>query len=97
VEAYLEKLDRLLILSVFPGFGGQKFMPEVLEKVKQAAALRRSRAYSFRLEMDGGIGPLTLAACQAAGADTFVIGSAIFKARSYAEVVKTCQEILTKQ
>jgi ribulose-phosphate 3-epimerase len=79
IERVLPHLDRLtmvLVMSVVPGFGGQKFMPEVLPK------LERLRATGFRgdLEIDGGIGPATIAAAAAAGANVFVAGSAVFGA-----------------
>jgi ribulose-phosphate 3-epimerase len=79
VERVLPFLDRValvLVMSVFPGFGGQRFMPEVLPK------LERLRAAGFRgdLEIDGGIGPATIAAAARAGANVFVAGSAIFGA-----------------
>ncbi len=98
IEPYLGQIDRLLIMSVFPGFGGQKFMPEVLEKVRAIAHIRAQKHYSFRIEMDGGISPLTLKACQDAGADTFVMGSAIFNPdnkNNYQEIISKCREILT--
>lgn len=94
VEPYLGLMDRLLVMSVFPGFGGQKFIPEVLEKVRQAHAIREEKNYAFRIEMDGGIGPSTLEVCQQAGADTFVMGSAIFKAESYEKVIQDCRKTL---
>jgi ribulose-phosphate 3-epimerase len=79
VERVLPHLDRLamvLVMSVFPGFGGQKFMPEVLPK------LERLRAGGFRgdLEIDGGIGPSTVAAAARAGANVLVAGSSVFGA-----------------
>jgi ribulose-phosphate 3-epimerase len=94
VEPYLGEIDRLLVMSVFPGFGGQKFIPDVLEKTKLAAKIRQEKNYSFRLEMDGGVSPLTLKSCQEAGADTFVMGSAIFKAEDYQKVIQECRELL---
>ena len=74
VLPYLDRLAMVLVMSVVPGFGGQKFMPEVLPK------LERLRATGFRgdLEIDGGIGPATIAAAAAASANVFVAGSAVF-------------------
>jgi ribulose-phosphate 3-epimerase len=71
----LDLVDAVLIMSVVPGFGGQKFMPEVLDKVRQVKARLRT---DQRLEIDGGIHNDTIAQAHAAGVDWFVIGSAIF-------------------
>ena len=76
VLPWLDRLSMVLVMSVVPGFGGQKFKPEVLPK------LERLRASGFRgdLEIDGGIGPSTIGAAAAAGANVFVAGSAVFGA-----------------
>jgi ribulose-phosphate 3-epimerase len=74
---FLGQLDLVLVMSVFAGFGGQRFMPEVLAKVR---ALREEHGFTGLIEMDGGIGPDTIAACAAAGTDVFVAGTAIFGA-----------------
>ena len=73
---WLEQLDLVLVMSVFAGFGGQKFMPEVLPKV---AELRRL-GFRGEVSMDGGIGPNTIAAAAAAGTNAFVAGTAVFGA-----------------
>lgn len=73
----LDEVDLVLVMSVFPGFGGQKFMPEVLPKVRAL----RSRGYERDIEMDGGIHAGTLPACAEAGTNVFVAGSAIFGAQ----------------
>jgi ribulose-phosphate 3-epimerase len=72
----LDAVDLVLVMSVFPGFGGQKFMPEVLPKVKTL----RQRGYAGHVEMDGGLNAETLPRCAAAGADVLVSGSALFGA-----------------
>jgi len=77
VTPWLDRLSMVLVMSVFPGFGGQKFMPEVLPKL---AALRRA-GFRGDLEIDGGIGPATIAAAAQAGANVFVAGSAVFGAQ----------------
>jgi ribulose-phosphate 3-epimerase len=77
LEPFLGELDLVLVMSVFAGFGGQRFMPEVLAKVR---ALREAYGYGGLIEMDGGIGPDTIGACAAAGTDVFVAGTAIFGA-----------------
>lgn len=80
VEPYLGEVDLVLAMTVFPGFGGQAFMPEVLPKIEKLAAWRRARGLTYRIEVDGGVDLKTGALCRAAGADTFVAGSAFFKA-----------------
>jgi len=74
----LEYVDLVLIMSVEPGFGGQKFMPEMLEKARKVKPRLRA---GQKLEIDGGIGPATIRQARAAGIDWFVVGSAIFDAR----------------
>jgi ribulose-phosphate 3-epimerase len=76
IEPWLEFVDLVLVMSVFPGFGGQKFMPEVLDKTRQL----RAGGYRGYVEMDGGLNATTLPQCAAAGADALVAGSAIFGA-----------------
>jgi ribulose-phosphate 3-epimerase len=87
LENYLEELDMVLIMSVNAGFGGQKFMPEVLSKVKYARKLIDRSGRDIRLEIDGGISVDTIGVAAAAGADTFVAGSAIFKSINYAQII----------
>ena len=83
----MEKLDMLLLMSVNPTFGDQKFIPSTLEKLKQARALIDQSGFDIRLEVDGGVGVSNIADIAAAGADTFVAGSAIFSQPNYAEVI----------
>jgi ribulose-phosphate 3-epimerase len=80
VMPYLEQADLVLCMTVFPGFGGQSFMPSVLDSVRAVDAERRRRGLGFRLEVDGGINPETAARCREAGADTFVTGTAFYRA-----------------
>ncbi len=77
-EPWLGRIDLLLVMSVHPGFGGQEFMPEVIPKVARAAELARRHDLDLTIEVDGGIDVHTVARMAAAGADTFVAGSAIF-------------------
>ncbi len=77
---YLESVDLALCMTVFPGFGGQSFMPSVLDSIRFIAAERAKRGANFRLEVDGGINVETGRLCREAGADTFVAGTAFFKA-----------------
>ena len=78
VAPYLHQIDLLLIMTVEPGFGGQSFMPEMLEKVAAAAKVRREHRLNFRIEVDGGINAETTPDCIACGADTLVAGTSVF-------------------
>ena len=80
VLPYLGDVDLVLCMTVFPGFGGQAFMPSALDSIRFVAAERARRGADFRLEVDGGINVETGRLCRAAGADTFVAGTAFFKA-----------------
>ncbi|MEI7650559.1 MAG: ribulose-phosphate 3-epimerase [Verrucomicrobiota bacterium] len=77
---YLDSVDLALCMTVFPGFGGQAFIPSALKSIQFLADERTRRGASFRLEVDGGINLDTGRQCRAAGADTFVAGTAFFKA-----------------
>lgn len=90
----MDKMDMLLLMSVNPGFGGQKFIPSTLEKLKQARQLIDNSGYDIRLQVDGGVGVDNIAEIAAAGADTFVAGSAIFSHTNYADVIKKMREQL---
>lgn len=84
---FLEQIDLLLIMTVNPGFGGQKFIPETVAKIEAAAALRESFGLSFRIEVDGGIDSWTAPICIAAGADTLVAGTSVFGQPDYAAAI----------
>ena len=90
----MDKMDMLLLMSVNPGFGGQKFIPSTLDKLQQARELIDGSGYDIRLEVDGGVGVNNIAEVAAAGADTFVAGSAIFNQPDYAEVINKMREQL---
>lgn len=83
----MDKVDMILLMSVNPGFGGQKFIPSTLAKLREARALIDASGLAIRLEVDGGVGVSNIKEIAAAGADTFVAGSAIFKAPDYATVI----------
>ncbi|MDH3379213.1 MAG: ribulose-phosphate 3-epimerase [Gammaproteobacteria bacterium] len=83
----LDKVDLVLLMSVNPGFGGQQFIPYVLDKVKEARAMIDAEHRDIRLEVDGGVKIDNIAAIAAAGADTFVAGSAIFGTDDYADTI----------
>lgn len=78
VEDVVSDMDLLLIMTVNPGFGGQSYLPGSTDKIRRARALIEARRAPVLLEVDGGIGPDTIAMARAAGADTFVAGNAIF-------------------
>ena len=82
-----DKVDMVLLMSVNPGFGGQKFIPRTLDKLREARALLDQLGSDARLEVDGGIKTGNIGQAAAAGADTFVAGSAIFSAPDYARVI----------
>jgi ribulose-phosphate 3-epimerase len=78
LEEVLDLVDFVLVMSVNPGFGGQKFIPGSLEKIRQLAALRQARRLDFRIEVDGGIALDTVGAVVQAGAEVLVAGNAVF-------------------
>jgi len=84
----IDKIDLVLLMSVNPGFGGQKFIPSALTKLKQARKIIDESELEIRLEVDGGVKPDNAADIIAAGADTLVAGSAIFGSNDYAAVIK---------
>ena len=83
----MDRLDMLLLMSVNPGFGGQKFIPATLCKLREARKLIDDSGLDIRLEIDGGVTRDNIGEIAAAGADTFVAGSAIFNAGDYAEAI----------
>ena len=86
-EYVMDRLDLLLMMSVNPGFGGQKFIPRTLDKLRAAREIIDASGLPIRLEVDGGVSTANIGEIARAGADTFVAGSAIFGADSYAEVI----------
>src|SRR3954465_2031944 len=88
----LEKLDLVLIMSVNPGFGGQKFIPSALRKLREARERIDASGRNVRLEIDGGVKVDNIKAIAQAGADTFVAGSAIFGSKDYAATIKAMRE-----
>ncbi|WP_313050004.1 ribulose-phosphate 3-epimerase [Pseudomonas soli] len=83
----MDKIDMVLLMSVNPGFGGQKFIPGTLDKLREARSLIDASGRDIRLEIDGGVNVNNIREITAAGADTFVAGSAIFNAPDYKEVI----------
>jgi ribulose-phosphate 3-epimerase len=86
IEHVLERLDLIVVMTVNPGFGGQKFIPATLEKIRRLRGLTAGRP--IRIEVDGGINAETAAAAVAAGADVLVAGSAIFGQPDYAQAIE---------
>ncbi len=84
----LEMVDFVLVMSVNPGFGGQKFIPASLEKIRKLATMRNARGASFRIEVDGGIGLDTIGDVVRAGAEVLVAGNAVFGKGDAAENVR---------
>jgi ribulose-phosphate 3-epimerase len=84
----LDKLDLVLLMSVNPGFGGQKFIPSTLDKLREVRRRIDASGRPVRLEIDGGVKVDNIGAIAAAGADTFVAGSAIFGAPDYAATIR---------
>ena len=97
VQWVMDKMDMLVLMSVNPGFGGQKFIPSTLDKLKQARAMIDNSNYNIRLEIDGGVGVSNIAEIAAAGADTFVAGSAIFSQPDYSDVIHRMKAELSKE
>lgn len=83
LDYVLDKVDVVLLMSVNPGFGGQKFIPGTLDKLRQARKIIDESGYDIRLEIDGGVGIQNIREIAEAGADTFVAGSAIFNTDDY--------------
>lgn len=83
----MDKVDMILLMSVNPGYGGQSFIPGTLDKLREARALIDNSGYDIRLEIDGGVKVDNIREIAAAGADTFVAGSAIFNAEDYKPVI----------
>ena len=92
LDYVLDRLDMILIMSVNPGFGGQKFIPSALSKLEAARRMIDDSGLDIRLEVDGGVKVDNIAEIARAGADTFVAGSAIFGSADYAETIRRMRE-----
>jgi ribulose-phosphate 3-epimerase len=89
VEPLLGKIDLLLVMTVNPGFGGQKFIPEMMMKVERAAEIRAKLGLDFHIEVDGGIHPETALISRRSGANVLVAGTGVFLAPNASEAIKT--------
>jgi ribulose-phosphate 3-epimerase len=96
LEHVIEDLDMVLIMSVNPGFGGQKFIASALDKIRQARRLIDESGRQIRLEVDGGVKVDNIGAIASAGADTFVAGSAIFGTANYAAAISAMRSEIAK-
>ena len=94
LENFWGKLDMVLLMSVNPGFGGQNFIPSVLDKISTLRQTIDDKNLNIRLEVDGGIKLDNIAEVSKAGADTFVSGSAIFREKNYQEVISKMRQSL---
>ncbi|MBA2436479.1 MAG: ribulose-phosphate 3-epimerase [Verrucomicrobiota bacterium] len=92
VEPHLPNVDLLLIMTVHPGFGGQSFRPEMMEKVQRAGQLRDSLGLEYEIEVDGGINVETARLSIENGANVLVAGTSIFKHADYAEAIRSLRD-----
>lgn len=93
VEPFLDQCDGVLVMSVEPGYGGQRFNPVALDKLAALAALRRHRGGGFRLCVDGGISTETVGPVAAAGAELIVAGSAVIRSANYARAIGELEQL----
>lgn len=96
LDHVMDKVDMVLLMSVNPGFGGQKFIPGTLDKLREARQKIDASGYDIRLEIDGGVTTHNIAEIAKAGADTFVAGSAIFNTPDYQSTIDTLRQELAK-
>ena len=96
LEYVIDKVDMVLLMSVNPGFGGQKFIPSALAKLRQAPRIIEDSGRDIRLEIDGGVKVDNIGEIAAAGADTFVAGSAIFGSDDYAATIAAMKSEIEK-
>ena len=97
LEHVMDKLDVILLMSVNPGFGGQSFIENTLSKLKTVRTLIDQSGRNIRLEVDGGVKVDNIGTIAAAGADTFVAGSAIFNTHDYAKTITNMREMIQQQ
>lgn len=93
---YFGSIQRLLIMTVEPGFGGQKFMPQMLDKVKEAVEIRKAGNYKFDIEVDGGLDKYTIWPSVQAGAEVIVAGTAVFSQPDAEQAIREMREAAAK-
>ena len=96
LDHVIEEVDMILLMSVNPGFGGQKFIPSALPKLRQARERIRASGREIRLQIDGGVKVENIGEVAKAGADTFVAGSAIFGTKDYAATISAMRSEIEK-
>jgi len=96
LDYVLDKVDMVLLMSVNPGFGGQKFIPSALGKLRKTRELIAASGRNIRLQIDGGVKVDNIGEIAAAGADTFVAGSAIFGSKDYRKTIADMREEIAK-
>ncbi len=97
VYPYLSKVDMVLLMSVEPGFGGQEFMPEAFDRIRQLRQYIDKQKLRTMIEVDGGVGKKNVREIIEAGADVFVAGSAVFKKRSITENISRFLEVFSEE
>lgn len=93
IRNVLAEADIVLIMSVFPGFGGQKFMPEVLSKIEELSLLKKEKGYHYEIEIDGGINAETVIAAKKSGTEIAVAGTALFGAKNMKSAIQQMKDI----
>jgi ribulose-phosphate 3-epimerase len=94
IEWILEEVDMVLIMSVNPGFGGQKFIPQALQKIEELKSMIGTRNPNVLIQVDGGVNEKTIRSVSKAGADVFVAGSAIFGSSDYGETISKFRSLV---
>ncbi|WP_173916525.1 ribulose-phosphate 3-epimerase [Halobacillus sp. Marseille-Q1614] len=92
IKPILRDVDLVLLMTVNPGFGGQSFIPSVLDKIQQINEWRREEGYSFEIEVDGGVNKDTAKMCTEAGADVLVAGSAVFNEKDRKAAIEAIKQ-----
>jgi ribulose-phosphate 3-epimerase len=92
-EPFMEEVDMILVMTVNPGFGGQKFIPSTLKKIRQIREMIIASGRSIELEVDGGVNADTAKLVVDAGADVLVAGSAVFGAKDLAEAIRSIRVV----
>lgn len=93
LEPFLDKVDLILVMSVEPGFGGQKFMTNAIDKIKYLKEIKIKNSYHYEIEVDGGINKETLAMCKNVGCEVFVAGTFIFKNANRKELIEELKNL----
>lgn len=94
IQHVLDMVDQVLIMTVNPGFGGQSFIEDSLNKIKEVAQIREDKNYHFDIEVDGGVNPETAKRCKDAGANVFVAGSYVYDAEVPAKRIQALKDVL---